>query len=158
MSTTEVDHAAVRFPPPLVYLAIMVSGELLHRFVLPIFFPMVTYLRVGVAIVVGVLAVALTGGAIALFRRTHQALEPWKTTPEILAVGVYSFTRNPMYLGLALLQASIGLGCDRVWIVALIPLSLTVVFYIAVRPEEVYLAGKFGETYVRYRNGVRRWI
>jgi len=30
---------------------------------------------------------------------------PWESSPEIIATGVYDVTRNPMYVGLGLLQA-----------------------------------------------------
>ena len=46
----------------------------------------------------------------------------------------------------------------KLWIVVLTPVSLAIVFYTAVRPEEAYLEEKFGETYLNYRNRVRRWL
>ena len=100
----------------------------------------------------------LLGGAINLFRRTGQNPEPWKSTPEIVTSGVYRLTRNPMYVGLALLQAAIGVGLANGWIVALIPLVLVIIYLMAIRHEEHYLEAKFGDAYVRYKTSVRRWL
>ncbi len=46
----------------------------------------------------------------------------------------------------------------RTWIVAFTALSLVAVYLVAVRPEEAYLEGKFGDEYRRYKARVRRWI
>ena len=64
------------------------------------------------AIGIGVMA-----AAIGLCRRTGQDPKPWESTPEIISTGVYRFTRNPMYAGMALLQAGIGLALASAWII-----------------------------------------
>ena len=40
----------------------------------------------------------------------------------------------------------------------LAPLALTLVHFIAVRLEEAYLAEKFGDSYLRYKASVRRYL
>ena len=40
----------------------------------------------------------------------------------------------------------------------LAPLALALVHFIAVRPEEAYLAEKFGDSYLRYKASVRRYL
>jgi hypothetical protein len=60
---------------------------------------------------------------------------PWKSTPEIISTGIYRFTRNPMHLGMALIQLSIGIGLGSGWIAVLVPLSLLVIYAIAVRTK-----------------------
>ncbi len=44
------------------------------------------------------------------------------------------------------------------WIVAFTALSQVAVHLVAVRPEEAYLEGKFGDQYRHYKARVRRWI
>ena len=155
---SERDAAEVRVPPPLIYLGAVVAGVILHRFVLPLHLPLPTGARIAIAAAAVLLGFFAIGGAIRLFRRSGQDPTPWKPTPEILSAGVYRFTRNPMYVGMALLQGGIGVGLANGWVVALIPLALVLVYWTAVRHEEAYLERKFGETYVGYRRSVRRWL
>ena len=67
-------------------------------------------------------------------------------------------TRNPMYVGMALLQTAIGIGWASGWIIALVPVVLAVVYATAVRHEEAYLEETFGGPYLKYKSSVRRWI
>ena len=48
------------------------------------------------------MGLALALSAARLFRRAGDAVEPWETPSALVAAGPYRFTRNPMYLGLAL--------------------------------------------------------
>ncbi|MEM9303630.1 MAG: isoprenylcysteine carboxylmethyltransferase family protein [Pseudomonadota bacterium] len=151
------DGARVRFPPPLVYLLALGSGIGLGRLVtLEVLGGLPLVKEIGAtAVAVGVI---MMGIALGLFARTGQNPEPWTTTPAIITTGIYRFTRNPMYLGMTLVQTGIGLIILNVWIVALAPVSMAVVYRIAIRPEEDYLTEKFGAEYETYRQRVRRWL
>jgi protein-S-isoprenylcysteine O-methyltransferase Ste14 len=149
--------AAVRLPPPLVYLAALVLGgalEWLWRISLPLGFSA----RVVAGLAIGGLGVAAVAAAFGLFRSTGQDPAPWEPTPEIVSTGIYRFTRNPMYVGMGLLQAGIGIGFASAWILLLVPTVLAVVYWTAVRHEEAYLEGEFGEAYLGYKARVRRWL
>jgi protein-S-isoprenylcysteine O-methyltransferase Ste14 len=158
MNTNERDGAAVRFPPPLIYLGAVVIGSLLHAFVFPLPLELPTGLRIGLEVATALLGVTLIAGAVGLFRRTEQDLKPWTSTPEIISTGIYQFTRNPMYVGTALMQTSIGIGLKNGWIIALLPPVLVLIYATAIRPEEAYLERKFGDSYVEYKKSVRRWF
>ena len=158
MTEGERDGAAVRVPPPLVYLGAVIVGVLLERLVLPLALSLRAAARIASTAAAAVLGIGLGAGALRLFRKTGQDPKPWEPTPEIVSSGVYRFTRNPMYVGMALLQVSIGLGLANGWILALVPISLVVVYWTAIRHEEAYLERKFGETYTGYKRSVRRWL
>ena len=157
MGPDQRDGAAVRLPPPLVYLIAVVLGGALHLAV-PLRFDPGLGARIGLAAVASALGFGLIAAAIAHFRRTGQDPKPWKSTPEIISSGIYRFTRNPMYVGMALIQAGIGIGARNGWILALIPAVLAVVNWTAIRHEEAYLERKFGDSYIAYKNSVRRWL
>ncbi len=152
------DGATVRIPPPLVYLGAVVVGVLVHEFVapLPIGLPLVLRIVVGAAAAVS--SLVIMGFAIRLFRRTGQDPKPWATTPEIISTGIYRITRNPMYVGMALLQIAIGVGLANWWIIIAVPVALVVVYLTAIRQEEAYLERKFGHAYTDYKESVRRWL
>jgi protein-S-isoprenylcysteine O-methyltransferase Ste14 len=96
--------------------------------------------------------------AIGLFKKTGQDPKPWVSTPEIISQGIYQISRNPMYMGMALVQTAAGVGFANGWILALLPVSLLIIYFSAIRHEEAYLEQKFGESYTRYKASVRRWL
>ncbi|MEO8602179.1 MAG: cation:dicarboxylase symporter family transporter [bacterium] len=158
MSTGEKDAAAVRLPPPLVYLLAIGMGVLLQWLLNPLEISLPLALHLGLTIAVVLLGAALVASAFGLFRSIGQDPAPWTTTPEVINTGVYRRTRNPMYVGLALIQLGIGIGLANGWIVALVPVVLATVYATAIRHEEAYLERKFGDGYLAYKRSVRRWF
>ena len=149
--------ANVRFPPPLVLLIALVSSGLLQRFVHGTI-PTGRALGLGLGSGLILIAVGLLAWSSGLFRKTGQDLRPWVTTPELIIEGVYRFTRNPMYLGMALVQTGTGLMLRSPWFLALLPVTMIAIFLIAIRPEERYLQQKFGDAYLDYKRRTRRWL
>lgn len=150
--------AAVRFPPPLVYLLSILLGVGLQK-MMPLPFPIDRGpLAFAVAALPFVLGVYFLAASLGWFLRTGQNPEPWKPSPELIAEGIYRWTRNPMYLGMAWIQLSVGIVLGNAWVILGIPLSMIGVFIIAIRPEETYLESKFGEDYRRYKSSVNRWL
>jgi protein-S-isoprenylcysteine O-methyltransferase Ste14 len=152
------DGASVWIPPPLIYLAGVIGGALLHAYVRPMPLLLEFGPRLAVSLTFVMLGIALMAGAVGLFKRTGQDPKPWKSTPEIISTGVYRFTRNPMYLGLALLQIGIGVGLENGWVLALVPPVLLAIYQTTIRHEEAYLEDKFGDIYLQYKHSVRRWL
>ena len=152
------DGAAVRVPPPLVYLAAVILGGVLHVFVVPLHLPLGGVARAVLAIAAAALGLLLGASALNLFRGIGQDPKPWVTTPAIVSHGVFRFTRNPMYVGMALLQTGIGVAWANGWILVLLPVVLAIVYATAIRHEEAYLERKFGSTYTDYKRSVRRWL
>ncbi len=76
----------------------------------------------------------------------------------IVTTGPYEFTRNPIYVGGAILYAGIALMFDSGWaLVGLGPL-MYIIHERVVLPEEDYLEKKFGQTYLDYKTKVKRWL
>lgn len=111
------------------------------------------------------LVLAALGGlwillAAAAFLRARTTLDP--RHPERSAVlvtgGVFRLSRNPMYLGSALLLAAWGayLANALAWTVPL--LFVAWLDRLQIRPEERALQARFGDAYTRYRRMVRRWL
>jgi len=155
-ATTE-RGASVRFPPPLVFVGLLIVGVLLHYGVAPLPIPVTLWARVAGAVVL-IAGVAIIASALNWFRRTHQDPKPWKPTPELIIQGPYTFTRNPIYLGMLCIQIGLGGAVGIFWISLLAPAALLTVHFIAVRPEEKYLREKFGASYDDYRARVRRYF
>ena len=157
---SESDRAAVRFPPPLVGVLIILVGYGLERVIPLVAAPTVSsVVRYGVGGFIVATSVAVLGvWPTVLFQRSGQDPKPWTATPEILIEGPYSFTRNPMYLMMVLVCVGFGIILASAWVLLLSPLCGVIVYLIAIRHEEVYLEQKFGDGYRRYKQQVRRWI
>jgi protein-S-isoprenylcysteine O-methyltransferase Ste14 len=150
--------ARVRFPPPLIFALSTLAGVAVHYSVHSGHVPIARTASLVAGIAVIVLGVSLVLSARIWFVRTGQSPVPWKPTPSLIAEGPYRFTRNPMYVGVTLIQIGLGLALDIAWVSLFAPLSLLVVHWIAVVREEEYLAGKFGAAYDAYRARVRRYL
>ncbi len=158
MNTADKDAATVRIPPPVLYIASIVAGIVMHKLLFPMPIALPKGPRIVLSLAVALLGAVLAVGALRLFRATGQDPKPWLATPEIVQTGVYRFTRNPMYVGFALLQIAIGIGLGNLWVLLLAPLACAVVQIMAIRPEEAYLQRKFGDAYLDYKKSVRRWL
>lgn len=76
----------------------------------------------------------------------------------LIISGIYSHTRNPMYVGNVLICAGLALGSNSLAALA-VALPLVCFAYIAiVAAEESYLRGKFGVAYGAYCEAVPRWL
>lgn len=153
------DTAGVIAPPPLLFAGALALSALLH-WALPLGLggDLTAWLRLPLGF--GLILAAAFGALSALraFRRLQTPAEPWKPTRRLATGGVYRFTRNPMYLGLLLLQASSGLLADSLWPLLVLPLLGLLLHRGVVLREERYLARRFGQEYEDYRRRVRRWL
>lgn len=155
---TSSDGARVHFPPPLIYLGGLALGLTAARLLnLPGFAlePAVRDLLSGALMVVG-LAVMFAGAG--LFLRRGTAIVPFKPASCLVTSGIYRWTRNPMYLGMALLYLGLSILLDCLPALVLLPLVLAIVQKAVIGREEAYLERAFGDDYLAYRNRVRRWI
>ena len=110
------------------------------------------------AAIVCALGVLLSVTAVRVFRKAGTSPIPMKPTTALTFEGPYRFTRNPMYLSLALVTLAIALWLDVAWIaVALVAVVLLIDRSVIAR-EERYLERRFGEPYLAYKARVRRWL
>jgi protein-S-isoprenylcysteine O-methyltransferase Ste14 len=154
----EADNSGVRIFPPGVYLGGLVVGYLLQwLWPVPILPGAASIARI-LGAILALAGIALVLVAVAAFRRAGTSPNPTAATSALTFDGPYRFTRNPMYLGLALLLAGLaGLG-NALWpLIAVIPVVAIIQTQVIAR-EERYLEAKFGEAYRDYRSRVRRWL
>ena len=155
-STPARDISGVIAPPPLIFLAGLAVG-----FGLQALLPN-TSLPGAVRWVLG--AVLLLAGVALLFsfeRAFHQkgtAANPWRPTTAIATDGPYRLTRNPAYVGMALVYIGIALLADALWVLLPLPIVLLIIDLGVIAREERYLERKFGQEYLDYKGRVRRWI
>lgn len=151
------DNAGVIAPPPLLVLGALAAGVLTERALGGPWLAFPEWTRL-VSAVLGAAALTLALGAVRELRRFGTAFEPWRPTTAIVNTGVYKLTRNPIYLGFALLHAGLALWAESILTLALLAPLLAVLDVGVIRREERYLSAKFGAAYDDYRASVRRWI
>jgi protein-S-isoprenylcysteine O-methyltransferase Ste14 len=142
-------------PPPLIFGVPLVAGLLLDRWhPLPFLAPAIAS-WIGIPLVL----LCLIGfPAVLAFRRAETSPNPWRPTTALVTSGPYRFTRNPMYLGMALLYLGGICWGNSLWPLFALPIVLWVMQVGVIAREEAYLESLFGEEYRAYRSRVRRWI
>ena len=150
------DSAGVRVPPPLVYLGGLAVGFGLEALLPGSSIPaVVQWVLGGVLLVAGL---ALLASFNTTFQRKGTAVEPWKPTTSIVTTGPYRVTRNPAYVGMALVYVGIAVLSQALWALVPLPVVLLIIDRTVIAREERYLERKFGREYLDYKGGVRRWI
>jgi protein-S-isoprenylcysteine O-methyltransferase Ste14 len=150
----------VRFPPPFIYAAAYLIGLAVEKWIARVHLATAGsrpwLVTVGwIAIVVGA-TVAASG--LVSFRLARTAIIPFHPATRLVRRGPYLFTRNPMYLGLAVLYAGLTLIFDTAVPLLLLPLAMAAMQVLVIDREERYLIDAFGEDYRQYQRDVRRWL
>ena len=150
------DIAGVIAPPPLIYLIPLALAFAID-------WAVGAHMGLGRAgLVIGLVIAALAGGLALWARRQFTkggtSLRTEVPSEAILTGGPFRFSRNPLYVALALLQVGIGIATDLAWIIVMLVPALLVIRYGVIAREERYLERKFGEQYLSYTRRVRRWV
>lgn len=150
-----VDQGArVRFPPPFVFLGVLLVGPIIDQLLGLPPLPIPGWLSLFFLIP----GLALIGVAIGLFRRQGENPEPWSPTGQIIETGIYARSRNPMYLGMAIVYLGLAILLHSMPSLLLWPLALYLIRTHVIAREESYLATKFGGPYLAYKARVGRWF
>jgi protein-S-isoprenylcysteine O-methyltransferase Ste14 len=150
------DSAGVVAPPPLIYVAGLAVGFGLEALLPGTSVPAVVQWGLGGVLLVA--GFALLASFNRLFARSGTAVEPWKPTTTIVTSGPYRITRNPAYLGMALVYIGIAVISAALWVLVPLPFVLAVIDRGVIAREERYLERKFGPEYLDYKTRVRRWV
>lgn len=157
MTSERGDHAGVGFPPPFVFLGFTLLGPILDRALswerMALSWPW----RLTLALLLIGLGLAVVLAAIRGFGKAGTRPEPWQPSSALVTDGIYRHTRNPMYLGMALLALGLGFALGSVGsLLLLIPAVVAIDRFVIAR-EEAYLSRQFGGSYHAYCARVRRW-
>jgi protein-S-isoprenylcysteine O-methyltransferase Ste14 len=145
----------IYLPPPVVAAALVAAAGLIHG-VLP-FLEVLPATPVG-GLVWGASGFALAASAALQFKALKTTVLPMGPPRELVTLGAYLWTRNPMYLGL--LTSLIGFALYM----GTLPFFLAPwVFFLVINGvhipyEEAVLEKTFGSAYEHYLKRVRRWI
>jgi protein-S-isoprenylcysteine O-methyltransferase Ste14 len=102
------------------------------------------------------LFVSFAGAGVFMQHRT--AIIPFKPASSLVTAGIYGWTRNPMYLGMALTYVGLAVLSNSLSAMVLLPVVLLIIQLQVIAREEAYLERAFGSAYAAYKKQVRRWI
>ena len=81
------------------------------------------------------------------------------TSPKdkVITTGLYRFSRNPVYIGMLLMQIGVGIACSS-WLYLLLTVVLMILLNAILSAEERYCLYRYGDDYRKYMNRTPRWI
>jgi len=150
------DSSNVIAPPPLIYLGGLLLGILLH-YVKPLEIFRNSYL-IPLGWILIFISVIIFVMATKSFVKAHTEINPHKPTTSIIMNGVYSFSRNPIYLSMTILYLGVATLFNELWLLIILIPVLFIIRYGVIKREESYLTKKFGKKYTDYKASVRRWL
>ena len=148
----------LKVPPPAVALVIGVLMWLLSRAAPSLGFAIPASTLIAIILAVAGLGTAIAG--VATFAKAKTTVNP--TTPQasssLVSWGIYSVTRNPMYLGLLLELTAWAIFLSNPLPFLLLPVYMIYINRFQIAPEERVLTSLFGSEFAAYQSRVRRWI
>lgn len=154
---TARDESGVRFPPPFIYGLFFIAGYAAQRlYSVTLFLPNPWTDGLGLVMIGAGVGLAVT--AALTFRGAGTHVNPTKPATTVVAHGPFRFTRNPMYLSMAVIYLGGVLLLDSLWPLVLWPVTIWVIRTQVIQREEEYLERKFGAVYLDYKKKVRRWL
>jgi protein-S-isoprenylcysteine O-methyltransferase Ste14 len=155
----EEQHEHTALPlPPLIYLGFLILG-LTANLVYPL--SLSSSERTVVLFVgVGVVACGLLFGAWALWAmwRAGVSALPGREPARLVLDGPFRFSRNPIYISLAVMYTGLSAALNTFWPLALLIFAMVTVDRMIILREERFLEKRFGEEYLNCKMRVRRWI
>jgi protein-S-isoprenylcysteine O-methyltransferase Ste14 len=155
MTMRALEH---KLPPPIVALLLGAAMWAVARGAAPV--PVQAGLRYGIAGALGVLGFGVAGAGELAFRRAKTTANPMRpqAASALVTRGVYRFSRNPMYAGVAALLLGWAAWLAVPWAL-LGPVGfIAFITRFQIIPEERALQSKFGPEYADYLKRVGRWL
>ena len=90
---------------------------------------------------------------------TIVAVVNFATSPKdkVITTGLYRYTRNPMEIGVLLMQIGLGITCSS-WLYLLLVGVLMILLHTNSSAEERFCLYRYGDSYREYMNRTPRWI
>ena len=150
----------LKIPPPLVAAAVAGGMYVAAPLLSPTVLALPPGVRVGVALALAAVGASLDLAGLVAFRKARTTVNP--LTPSrsaaVVSSGVYRLTRNPMYLGLALILLGLAVYLASPWGLLGPLVFAAYITRFQIIPEERALRARFGAKYTAYCTRVRRWL
>ena len=145
-----------KIPPPIIALTCIVINYLSTYLINPINFPNIEIIGI-LILLVGLITAMLAIFFFKKYKTTVNPINPEEATT-LVTTGIFSITRNPMYLGLFFVISSTVLFFGSWFGIIILIFFVWYINKFQIIPEEEAMEKLFGNKYNEYRKNVRRWI
>jgi protein-S-isoprenylcysteine O-methyltransferase Ste14 len=145
----------IKIHPPLLAGALVLITLVLH-FMLPEERAVGWYQVIGLIVVVAGVGVMFFAAAIFQVRETTR--KPWGEPTAFVAQPPYTWTRNPMYLGVVTLLLGLAIFFESIAMLLAPAVFFAVIDRMVIPREEETMERLFGQDYAAYKDRVRRWL
>jgi protein-S-isoprenylcysteine O-methyltransferase Ste14 len=145
--------------PPLVLVLLTGALMWLSSWIAPAF-GFVIGMRDFIAVAIALVGATTSILGIISFRRAGTTVNPLTpaASSSLVRSGIYTFSRNPMYLGFVIVLLGWGIYLSNALSLLFIPPFVIYMNRFQIEPEEDALRSRFGQEFDRYVRQVRRWL
>ena len=140
--------------PPTWLLLGMALLWLQARF-LPLVAPLPATLHLGAVLIIA--GLVMIGLAARQFRAHATTIMPREVPRAMIDTGLYSYSRNPIYLADALILTGVALRWDLAGLLV-VPAFVWIITQRFIKGEEVGMRAQFGAAFAAYAARVKRWV
>jgi protein-S-isoprenylcysteine O-methyltransferase Ste14 len=148
----------LKIPPPVIALACAAGMYFLAANTLQ--YGLGPAWTLPAAIALAVIGIAFDLAGVIAFRQHRTTINPLhpENTSRLVTGGIYRISRNPMYVGMALLLLAWAVYLESPAALLGIGGFIAYITHFQIMPEETLLAQHFGADFSAYRQRVRRWL
>ena len=110
-----------------------------------------------VIFLIGVMIAIIAVWKFKTAKTSSDPTNPSKAT-NLITDGIYSYSRNPMYLAIAIVLFAWMIALGNILNIFILWLFIWYISKFQIKPEEAALTKLFGDDYIKYCSVVRRWI
>jgi len=149
---------SLKVPPVAQGAVAVLLIWLLARYV-PIYHFEFIYQNIVVCVLIAVGLTVASAGIFSFIKlsTTVDPRDPGKTS-KLVIIGIYQYSRNPMYLGILLVIVGVAVYFGALSSIIALAGFVGFINKYQIVPEEIALQNKFGESYSHYLRNVRRWL
>ena len=142
--------------PLRIAVGLLVTSYLIGEFIIPKYPLIYVFKLIGILGLIASTFIFISGFNI--FKSYDENPLPTSTTNRIIKTGIFSYTRNPIYLAIVMFFLSMFLVFENVmYFLSSVGLAIWLHNYV-IQSEESFLQNKFSDEYDQYMKAVKRWI
>lgn len=142
---------------PPIWLALFIAAAWWQAQLAPVWMVAGMAARTAGAVLIGA-GLVLMAMAVLEFGRHRTTVIPHLMPSALIDTGIFSRTRNPIYLGDALVLIGAVLWNGSLLGLILVPVFIWLIERRFIAPEEARLRAAFGPAFEAYAQKVRRWV
>lgn len=146
----------MKFYPPIMVIVGIIAQVIIANLTTPPFMIATPLHLIGaVFILAGLYPILAINRA---FKRHKTSIIPDAKPSALLDEGLFRFSRNPIYVGMALILTGSALLTGNIYGLGIVALFVFAVQALWIKKEEENLENAFGDLYLDYKSRVRRWL